>query len=200
MLSRRALASFAVTTARNGLARGHESAGKSESPSEMSSRNHHMLPWSRSKPTPQPKLHPKARITLLLQPQDAHVMSLHLFQRPNLHPTSLKNRPETSIPGSPITKHSSESQKWKLRPDKSVPTHWRATQARPYNALSGLHLVQLVSDKSVHDCSSHLGRRTNNPSRSYHWEMVSKGLQRYPLSYAHSISAVHAPLSQSLPP
>lgn len=177
---------------RNGLARGRESAGKSESPSEMSLRNHHMLPWSCSKPTPQPRLYPKAGITLLLQPQDAHVMPLH--------PISLKNRPEMSIPGSSIIKHSSESQKWKLRPDKSVPTHWRATQAHPYNALSGLHLVQLVSDKSVHNCSSHLGRRTNNPSRSYHWEMVSKGLQRYPLSYAHSISAVHAPLSQSLPP
>lgn len=68
-LSRRASGSFTVTMARNGLARGRESAGKSESPSEMSSRNHHMLPWSRSKPTPQPKLYPKARITLLLQPQ-----------------------------------------------------------------------------------------------------------------------------------
>ena len=88
-----------------------------------------------------------------------------------------------------------------MRPVKSVdrPTGEPRGLVPPVCSLA-LRLVQFGSDKSVHDCSCHLGRRTNNPGRSYHWEMVSKGLQRYPLSYAHSISAMQAPLSQSLPP
>lgn len=177
----------------------------------MASSSHraHVLPWGCCRSAPRPKPYPKAPsqdgmgryrpgTTLQLQPHDAQVMPL---ESSNLHPIGLKSRSEMPIPDDSAIKHSSERQKWKLSPVKSIdPPTGEPRKLIPTISSLALHLVQFLSDKSIHDCSSHLGSRTNSPSRSYHWEMVSKGLRRYPLSYAHSISAVHAPLSQSLPP